>query len=88
MGVLDATSRPCNLAGQELTLSGCVGACIDPEDSADAKSLVKSADFATYAAKQAGKNRVKHFTPDLGRSAQLPHHHDVLFLSPQPSDPL
>lgn len=86
--LLDVISQPCSLAGRDITLSGSVGVCIYPDDGADAKSLVKCADFAMYAAKQAGKNRVRHFTPDLGKPGQFHGHGDTGFHSPEPSLPL
>lgn len=71
--LLEAISQPCHLAGHEVVLSGSVGVCVYPQDGRDAKSLVKCADFAMYAAKQDGKNRVRHFTPDLGHSPPTAH---------------
>lgn len=80
--LLDAIRRPCRLANRELILSGSVGVCVYPHDGLDARSLVRCADFAMYAAKQAGKNRVRHFTPDLHQPAQ-PQPHIGIF-SPEP----
>ena len=81
--LLDVISRPCSLAGRDIILSGSVGVCIYPEDGADAKSLLKCADFAMYAAKQAGKNRVRHFTPDLGRARPFHGQADSRFRPPE-----
>lgn len=63
--LLAAIREPVHLAGRWITLSGSVGVCIYPDDGHDAKTLLRCADFAMYAAKDAGKNQVRHYTPEL-----------------------
>jgi len=68
--LLDAIGHPMRIAGHDIQLSGSVGVCVYPDDGSDAKNLVKRADFAMYAAKKAGKNRIRHFTQDLSQAQQ------------------
>lgn len=70
--LLSAIAQPCQLAGRELALSASVGMCVFPDDGLDAKSLLKCADFAMYAAKQAGKNQVRRFTGKTGQAGPAP----------------
>lgn len=74
--LLDAIAQPCFLAGRELALSASVGMCFFPDDGLDAKSLLKCADFAMYAAKQDGKNRVRRYSGGHGLTgaAHVPGH--------------
>jgi diguanylate cyclase (GGDEF)-like protein len=63
--LLMAIRQPMRVAGRDVTLSGSVGICVSPQDGTDAKSLLRCADAAMYSAKQAGKDQVRRFTPDL-----------------------
>jgi diguanylate cyclase (GGDEF)-like protein/PAS domain S-box-containing protein len=57
--------RPYQLAGGTQTrLSASMGVSLFPDHAADAASLVKLADTAMYAAKQAGKNGYCFFNPE------------------------
>jgi diguanylate cyclase (GGDEF)-like protein len=64
---------PFDLGGSSARLGASIGiACAGsgpdrPERSTD---LVRDADLAMYAAKAAGRNRVRHFTPDLRSALQ------------------
>lgn len=63
--LLAAIGEPVQIADRSITLSGSVGVCIYPDDGQDAKTLLRCADFAMYAAKEAGKNQVRHYSPEL-----------------------
>src|SRR6185503_2448933 len=54
--------RPYALAGTELRVSASIGISVLPDDAADAAALMKHADTAMYAAKQAGKNTLKFYS--------------------------
>lgn len=72
--LLHAISQPMQLDKQEVCLSGSVGICVYPRDGMDADTLLRYADLAMYTAKQAGKNQVRHFAPELchGLTTRLP----------------
>ena len=65
--VVDALSQPYRLEAGSCSLSGSVGVAIFPQDGIDAETLLKHADTAMYAAKQAGKNRVVLFEQESAR---------------------
>ncbi|MCW2578411.1 MAG: diguanylate cyclase/phosphodiesterase [Blastococcus sp.] len=64
--------RPFDLGGRPVTLSASIGIATAGEADTDVRStdLVGDADLAMYAAKAAGRNRVRRFTADLRRAAQ------------------
>jgi diguanylate cyclase (GGDEF)-like protein len=65
--------RPFEVGGRSLRLSASIGiAGVGPEDLAGTRSadLVRDADLAMYAAKGAGRNRCRVFTPDLRAAVQ------------------
>jgi len=54
--LLSEVVRPYSAATGEAVVTASIGISIFPDDAADAQSLMKHADTAMYAAKQAGKN--------------------------------
>jgi diguanylate cyclase (GGDEF)-like protein/PAS domain S-box-containing protein len=50
-------------AGRAVRISASIGISLFPDDAADAASLIKHADAAMYAAKQAGRNAYRFFAP-------------------------
>ncbi|MFD2328478.1 EAL domain-containing protein [Cohnella sp. GCM10020058] len=57
--VIELFRQPFFLKGAEYYLTASVGIAIYPEHGTDAPTLIKNADKAMYAAKEAGKNRYK-----------------------------
>ncbi|MEA3195604.1 MAG: hypothetical protein QOD26_3937 [Betaproteobacteria bacterium] len=53
--------RPYSLALGDVTVTASIGISIFPDDAADAPALLKHADTAMYAAKQAGKNTYRFY---------------------------
>ncbi|WP_207458084.1 EAL domain-containing protein [Azospirillum sp. SYSU D00513] len=68
--ILEELSRPMLLDGHTLHVSGSVGIAVYPDDGTDAASLLKNADTAMYAAKQAGRNTMRFFSPSMTRAAE------------------
>src|SRR6266850_486144 len=50
------------LAGAELQVTASIGISVLPDDAVDASALMKHADTAMYAAKQAGKNTLRFYS--------------------------
>src|SRR5690349_21206512 len=59
--LLAELGRPYALAGHELGVTASIGISVLPDDAADARTLLKHADTAMYAAKQAGKNTLAFY---------------------------
>jgi diguanylate cyclase (GGDEF)-like protein/PAS domain S-box-containing protein len=68
--LLDAVSHPLNVEGHELNVGASIGISIFPDSASDAQELMRQADSAMYAAKRDGKNRVAHFTAEIGSQVQ------------------
>ncbi len=63
--VISAVAAPMQLDGNMLTI-GCSVGVASPAGSQAGSYLLRHADVAMYAAKNAGKGRIAHYTPDLG----------------------
>ena len=61
---------PFRLANQVPTLTCSVGVSIYPLDAQDAATLIKQADTAMYAAKEAGRNAYRFYTADMNARVQ------------------
>jgi EAL domain-containing protein (putative c-di-GMP-specific phosphodiesterase class I) len=59
--LLEVTSEPVPVGDALLQVSASIGATVYPKDDAEAEHLIRHADQAMYAAKQAGKNRCQFF---------------------------
>ncbi len=65
---LQATlNAPYALAEREVCVSASIGVAIYPLDDSDPDTLLRHADHAMYAAKQAGKNQISFFDPSQDR---------------------
>ena len=51
-------------SGERITITASFGAATFPDDAIDRITLIRAADSAMYAAKQAGRNGVCHFTDE------------------------
>jgi diguanylate cyclase (GGDEF)-like protein/PAS domain S-box-containing protein len=63
--VVEALSRPFDLAGHEVHIGVSVGTTIYPDHASDVESLMRHADVAMYKAKEEGKNKVTMFSSEL-----------------------
>ena len=71
--VLTEFRKPFCLRGTESVVGVSIGVTIFPEDGCDADSLMCNADIAMYAAKSAGKNQLRNFTPELQEQVNTRH---------------
>ncbi|MEO9612501.1 MAG: sensor domain-containing diguanylate cyclase [Nitratireductor sp.] len=67
--ILAAFAEPFSLDGPRALVGVSIGIAFAPHDGDTADDLLRKADQALYAAKSAGRNRVRTFNPDLGRHA-------------------
>ena len=63
--IVDSFRRRLDIPGQDLTVTVSVGAAVYPLDDSDAEALLRHADSAMYAAKQAGRNGYRLFNADI-----------------------
>ncbi|MEM9103938.1 MAG: EAL domain-containing protein, partial [Pseudomonadota bacterium] len=68
--ILDYLARPIDLNGYDVVVGGSVGISLYPNDGKDAEALLKSADLATFKAKELGRNNYQFFTDSLQESAR------------------
>jgi diguanylate cyclase (GGDEF)-like protein/PAS domain S-box-containing protein len=59
--VMESISSPYTLDTERVTVTASIGYTVFPSDDADADTLLRHADQAMYAAKQAGRNRFHQF---------------------------
>jgi diguanylate cyclase (GGDEF)-like protein/PAS domain S-box-containing protein len=76
--LLAETLRPYALGGAHATVTASIGISLFPDDAVDAAALVKHADSAMYAAKQAGKNCCRFYSS--GPAANDPNERGKLAL--------
>jgi len=63
-------AMPYHIQGHELHLSTSIGIAMFPEDGDSVEQLLQHADAAMYKAKDAGRNAVRFFLPDMQASAR------------------
>ncbi|MCT0252455.1 MULTISPECIES: EAL domain-containing protein [unclassified Synechocystis] len=68
--LLGVMRQPVNLQGTEFFVHGSIGITVFPDDGLQANVLLRNADTAMYAAKVAGRNMFRFFTPHMNQAAQ------------------
>lgn len=68
--VRDSFQAPFRLADQTPTLTCSIGVSVFPLDAIDPITLIKQADTAMYAAKEAGRNSYRFYTADMNARVQ------------------
>jgi diguanylate cyclase (GGDEF)-like protein len=68
--LINATSRPFVIDGQEINSSICIGLAIAPENGTTGDQLMKCADLALYRAKAQGRNALRFFDPEMDLELQ------------------
>jgi diguanylate cyclase (GGDEF)-like protein/PAS domain S-box-containing protein len=65
--LLAALSEPIEIAGRTLRLGASIGVVTHVGNGADSEALIRDADLAMYAAKEAGRGRYEVFRPEMAR---------------------
>ncbi len=68
--VIRNLSVPYQLDGHRVVIGASVGIALSPDDGVTADALVRNADLALYAAKDAGRGRHHFYAPDLHSDAE------------------
>lgn len=68
--LLHALLAPVELLGRSVTPRASIGIAMCPDDAQDAVGLLRAADTAMYAAKQAGKHRYQFYNPRMTRDVE------------------
>src|SRR5690606_32284621 len=68
--LMQSIAAPYTLERERVTVTASIGYTLYPQDAADADTLVRHADQAMYAAKQAGRNRFHQFDSAHERATQ------------------
>ncbi|MCA9084814.1 MAG: EAL domain-containing protein [Planctomycetaceae bacterium] len=71
--LLSAFQEPFDLGTSEVSIGLSIGMASYPFDGTDVESLMSNADIAMYAAKDAGKNHARRFSPKMQERADQRH---------------
>jgi diguanylate cyclase (GGDEF)-like protein/PAS domain S-box-containing protein len=65
--LLETLGEPMTVAGRELSLAASIGVVVHPGGAGTSEELIRHADVAMYAAKEAGRGRCEMFRIDMAR---------------------
>jgi diguanylate cyclase (GGDEF)-like protein/PAS domain S-box-containing protein len=68
--ILHQLAEPFRLGNEVAYVSASIGITLYPHDANETEALIKNADQAMYAAKDAGRNRFSYFTQAMQQTAQ------------------
>lgn len=75
---LEQLTKPLIIENKKFNISGSIGITLCPKDGQDVESLLKSADFAMYQAKESGRNNFCFFTPEMFKQQRFTKTEPVL----------
>jgi diguanylate cyclase (GGDEF)-like protein len=93
--VAEVLAQPVSVAGQEVQLNACIGIALHPGDGVNAAELVQYAELAMSRAKQAGRNLIHFYRPEMQGEAvrrmtlarelrhAISHRQFILYYQPQ-----
>jgi diguanylate cyclase (GGDEF)-like protein/PAS domain S-box-containing protein len=68
--IVASLTEPYALDGQRAVIGASIGIALAPDDGVTSEALVRNADLALYAAKDAGRGRLRFYSPDLHSDAE------------------
>ncbi len=68
--IIESLSRPYTIEGQRVVIGASIGIAIAPDEGQTSETLIRNADLALYAAKDAGRGRYRFYAPDLHSDAE------------------
>ena len=68
--IIHALSQPYSIEGQRVIIGASVGIAVAPDDGSTSDELIRNADLALYAAKDAGRGRHHFYAQDLHAEAE------------------
>lgn len=68
--LLESLVSPFYVEGHEITIGASIGISVYPDLNSDNDNLLQQADSAMYKAKRDGKNRIAHFSNEIGVSVR------------------
>ncbi|HET7176806.1 MAG TPA: EAL domain-containing protein [Gammaproteobacteria bacterium] len=68
--ILDEVAKPMKVQGREMTVTASIGVALFPENGEDVTALLRNADAAMYAAKEAGRNTFRFFAKKMNERAR------------------
>jgi diguanylate cyclase (GGDEF)-like protein len=68
--LLESLRAPCEIGGVNVATRASIGVALAPHHGNDVDTLMNHADLALYAAKSAGRDEVRFFTPDMAMSTR------------------
>jgi diguanylate cyclase (GGDEF)-like protein/PAS domain S-box-containing protein len=68
--VIENLSQPYDIDGHRVVIGASVGIAMSPDDGVTSEAIIRNADLALYAAKDAGRGCYHFFAPDLHSDAE------------------
>jgi diguanylate cyclase (GGDEF)-like protein len=68
--IIESLSHAYSLEGSRVMIGASIGIAIAPDDGVTSEALIRNADLALYAAKDAGRGRFHFYAPDLHSDAE------------------
>jgi diguanylate cyclase (GGDEF)-like protein/PAS domain S-box-containing protein len=68
--IIESLARPYTIEGQRVVIGASIGIAVAPDDGQTSEALIRNADLALYAAKDAGRGRHHFYAADLHSDAE------------------
>jgi len=68
--ILEKITQPIFIGGSELIITSSIGITLCPTDGTHYPDLLKNADMAMYRAKNAGRNNIQFYSPEMNQEMQ------------------